>query len=78
MVHELSIGVGVGPVGDVLGRDLAVAALLGIVAALFGIAIMRGVALCEALLAKNFKSRSHCARRWAVLPSACWPWQRRK
>ena len=49
----LTLGVGVGPVGDVLGRDLAVAALLGILAALFGIAIMRGVALCEALLSKT-------------------------
>jgi CIC family chloride channel protein len=49
----LTIGVGVGPVGDVLGRDLAVAALLGILAALVGIAIMRGVALCEALLVKT-------------------------
>jgi CIC family chloride channel protein len=49
----LSFGVGVGPVGDVLGRDLAVASLLGIVAALIGIAIMRGVALCETLLAKT-------------------------
>jgi CIC family chloride channel protein len=49
----LSLGVGVGPVRDVLGRDLAIAALLGILAALVGIAIMRGVALCEALLAKT-------------------------
>ena len=49
----LSLGVGIGPVGDVLGRDLAIAALLGILAALVGIAIMRGVALCEALLAKT-------------------------
>jgi CIC family chloride channel protein len=49
----LSIGVGVGPVGDVLGRDLAVAALLGILAALFGIVIMRGVAFCEQLLSKT-------------------------
>jgi CIC family chloride channel protein len=49
----LSFGVGVGPVGDVLGRDLAIAALLGILAALFGIGIMRGVALCETLLAKT-------------------------
>src|ERR1700737_552579 len=49
----LSLGVSVGPVGDVLGRDLAIAALLGILAALFGIVIMRGVALCEALLAKT-------------------------
>ncbi|HVX79044.1 MAG TPA: chloride channel protein [Bradyrhizobium sp.] len=50
---ELSIGVGAGPVGDVLGRDLAVAALLGVLSALFGIAIMRGVALCEVLLSKS-------------------------
>jgi chloride channel protein, CIC family len=49
----LSLGLGVGPVGDVLGRDLAIAALLGIVAALFGIAIMRGVGFCEALLSKT-------------------------
>src|ERR1700743_2580510 len=49
----LALGVGVGPVGDVLGRDLAVAALLGVLAALFGIAIMRGVAFCETLLAKT-------------------------
>jgi chloride channel protein, CIC family len=49
----LSFGVGVGPVGDVLGRDLAIASLLGILAALIGIAIMRGVALCETLLSKT-------------------------
>jgi CIC family chloride channel protein len=49
----LSLGLGVGPVGDVLGRDLAIAALLGIVAALFGIAIMRGVGFCDALLSKT-------------------------
>jgi chloride channel protein, CIC family len=49
----LSLGIGVGPVGDVLGRDLAIAALLGILAALFGIAIMRGVTLCEALLTRS-------------------------
>jgi CIC family chloride channel protein len=48
----LSLGVGVGPVGDVLGHDLIIAALLGILAALFGIGIMRGVALCERLLSK--------------------------
>jgi CIC family chloride channel protein len=49
----LSFGVGVGPVGDVLGRDLAIASLLGILSALVGIAIMRGVGLCETLLAKT-------------------------
>jgi CIC family chloride channel protein len=49
----LSLGVGVGPVGDILGHDLAIAAVLGMLAALFGIAIMRGVALCETLLSKT-------------------------
>ena len=49
----LSLGVGVGPVGEVVGRDLAVAALLGGLAALFGIGIMRGVALLETLLSKT-------------------------
>jgi chloride channel protein, CIC family len=58
----LALGVGVGPVGDVLGRDLVIAALLGILAALVGIGIMRGVALCEALLAK--------ARLWPPLRPA--------
>jgi len=58
----LSFGVGIGPVGDVLGRDLAIAALLGVLAALFGIGIMRGVALCEQLLART--------RLWAPLRPA--------
>jgi CIC family chloride channel protein len=58
----MSLGVGVGPVGDVLGRDLAIAALLGVLAALVGIAIMRSVALCEALLLK--------ARLWPPLRPA--------
>jgi CIC family chloride channel protein len=49
----LSMGIGIGPVGDVLGRDLAIAALLGIAAALVGIGIMRGVALCEVLLTRT-------------------------
>jgi CIC family chloride channel protein len=49
----LTIGIGVDSVGHVLGRDIAVAALLGVFAALFGIAIMRGVAFCETLLSKT-------------------------
>jgi chloride channel protein, CIC family len=48
----LSLSLGVGAVGDVVARDLAIAALLGVLAALFGIGIMRGVALCEMLLSK--------------------------
>ena len=59
---ELSLGISVGPVGDVVGRDLAVAALLGVLAALFGILIMRGVALCEMGLAKT--------RLWPLLRPA--------
>jgi chloride channel protein, CIC family len=51
--EELSLGISVGPVGEVIGRDLAVAALLGVLAALFGILIMRGVALCETGLART-------------------------
>jgi chloride channel protein, CIC family len=51
--EALSLGISVGPVGDVVGRDLIVAALLGVLAALFGILIMRGVAFCEMGLAKT-------------------------
>jgi CIC family chloride channel protein len=49
----LSLGVGVDTVGDVFARDLAVAALLGVLAALFGIAIMRSVAFFEVSLPKS-------------------------
>jgi H+/Cl- antiporter ClcA len=45
----LSFGVAVGPVVDVLGSDLAIAALLGIPAALFGIA--RDAPLCGGIRA---------------------------
>src|SRR5580704_11545999 len=58
----LSLGIGIESFGDVRGRDLAIAALFGLLAGLFGIAIMRGVALCEALLAK--------IRLWAPLRPA--------
>lgn len=50
---ELNLGIRVGTVGDVVGRDLVIAALLGMMAALTGITIMRGVALCEAALTKT-------------------------
>src|SRR5260221_13663328 len=50
---ELAFGVGLGPVGDRLGRDLAIASLLGILLARVGIAIMRGGTLCGTLLAKT-------------------------
>lgn len=46
----MSLGVAVGPFGVVFSHDLAIAALLGLFAALTGIGIMCGVALCEAAL----------------------------
>jgi len=46
----LSLGVSVGPFGVIFSHDLAIAALIGMFAALIGIGIMRGVALCEAAL----------------------------
>src|SRR5579883_2483931 len=48
----MTLGISVNAVGNVLGRDLAIAMLLGVLAALFGIAIMRGVSLCEAVLSR--------------------------
>jgi len=48
----MTLGISVNAVGNVLGRDLAIAMLLGVLAALFGIAIMRGVGLCEAALSR--------------------------
>ena len=72
-LRALSLGIGVGPVGDVLGRDLAIAALLGVLAALFGIAhhARRGV-VRDGLLAKIRICGRRCARRSAALRSACW------
>jgi CIC family chloride channel protein len=49
----LSLGVVVKPVGEILGQDLVIAGALGLAAALIGILIMRGVALCDALLSKT-------------------------
>jgi CIC family chloride channel protein len=48
----LSLGISIAQIGEVTGQDLAVAALLGLLAALFGIGIMRGVAQCDALWAR--------------------------
>lgn len=53
-LSSFSIGVVAGRIGEVTSQDLAIAALLGVVAALFGIGIMRSVALCERLLAQRF------------------------
>jgi CIC family chloride channel protein len=45
-----ALGIGSIYVSSVTGRDLAIASAVGLAAAVFGIALMRGVALCEALL----------------------------
>lgn len=47
-----SLGVLVKPIGEILGQDLAIAGALGLVSALAGILIMRGVALCDVALSK--------------------------
>jgi CIC family chloride channel protein len=49
----LSLGIVVNQIGEVRNEDLAIATLLGVLAAMAGIAIMRGVALTEAALGKT-------------------------
>jgi chloride channel protein, CIC family len=49
-IEPSSLGIGTMYVSRVASRDLALAMAVGLAAALFGIALMRGVALCETLL----------------------------
>jgi CIC family chloride channel protein len=58
----LPLGVGVRQIGDVLGKDLALAGLLGLLSGLTGIVIMRGVALWDTAMSK--------ARLWSWLRPA--------
>jgi CIC family chloride channel protein len=58
----LTLGIVVNQIGEVRGQDLAIAAALGLLAAIVSIIIMRGVALSEAALAK--------ARLWPPLRPA--------
>jgi len=67
----LSLGISVGTVGDVLGRDLAVAACSGSPRACSALRSCAGSPFCEAVLARPGCGR-RCARRWAVLRSARW------
>ena len=50
LFYPAALGIGALYVSSVTGRDLAIASAVGLAAAAFGIALMRGVALCEALL----------------------------
>jgi chloride channel protein, CIC family len=58
----MQIGIFTSPLRAVVSHDLVFAGLLGVLCALFGIAVMRGVAACEAILSK--------ARVWAPLRPA--------
>ena len=48
----LSLGIYADAMGPITGRDMIIASVFGFLAALFGIAMMRGVAFCEQLLGR--------------------------
>ncbi len=50
LFSPLSLGIYADAMAAVTGRDLMIASVLGLCAALVGVALMRGVALCETLL----------------------------
>ncbi|MBI3699639.1 MAG: chloride channel protein [Afipia sp.] len=51
-IAPFPLGIGVNEVSDISGRDILIASALGVICGLTGIAIMRGVALWDALLTK--------------------------
>jgi chloride channel protein, CIC family len=56
VAHSLAfvpLGVVINRIGEVHAQDMAIAGVLGLCAALCGVVIMRGVTLCEALLARS-------------------------
>jgi CIC family chloride channel protein len=50
LFSPLPLGIYADAMGAVTGRDLIIASVLGLCAALVGVGVMRGVAVCEALL----------------------------
>jgi CIC family chloride channel protein len=52
LFSPLSLGIYADAMGPIGGRDMLIASLLGILAALFGITMMRGVAFCEQLMGR--------------------------
>jgi CIC family chloride channel protein len=52
LFSPLPLGIYADAMGPVSGRDLVIASVLGLIAALAGVAIMRGVALCEQMLGR--------------------------
>jgi CIC family chloride channel protein len=49
----LPLGIYANAMGPVMGKDLVIASAFGVIAALVGVSIMRGVALCEQLLDRS-------------------------
>ncbi|HEY4922590.1 MAG TPA: chloride channel protein [Xanthobacteraceae bacterium] len=49
----LPLGIYANAMGPVMGKDLVIASAFGVIAALVGVSIMRGVALCEQLLERS-------------------------
>jgi len=49
----LPLGIYADAMGPVMGKDLVIASAFGVIAALVGVSIMRGVALCEQLLDRS-------------------------
>jgi len=52
LFSPLSLGIYADAMGPISGRDMVIASVLGLLAAVFGIAMMRGVAFCEQLLGR--------------------------
>jgi CIC family chloride channel protein len=52
LFSPLSLGIYADSMGPITGRDMVIASVLGLLAALFGITIMRCVAMCEQLMGR--------------------------
>jgi CIC family chloride channel protein len=52
LFNPLSLGIYADAMGPISGRDMVIASVLGFLAALFGITMMRGVAFCEQLMGR--------------------------
>ena len=48
----MGLGIEAGPVSNLAVHDIVIAGVVGLLAAIFGIVVMRGVAACELLFAR--------------------------
>ena len=60
------LGIETGAVSILAVHDVVIAAGFGVLAAMFGIVLMRGVAACERLFAHFHAVIRHCAPPWVV------------